>query len=108
LTAGALGSMVNHWWQVPPLYVTARGLATSPMAVGGGDRGDRIVDVELDFVDHRLVARSSDGAVESMSLCDQPLAGFYADHVRRLGNLGLSVAINPTPSSGRSSRPIAC
>jgi hypothetical protein len=44
----ALSPMVNHWWQVP-LYVTARGLTTSPMPIG-----DRVLDVELDFIDHRL------------------------------------------------------
>jgi hypothetical protein len=85
----AFSPMINHWWQVP-LYVTARGLTTSPMPIG-----DRVLDVELDFIDHRLVARTSDGAVESMSLCDQPLAEFYEEYVRRIGNLGISVAIHP-------------
>lgn len=85
----ALSPMVNHWWQVP-LYVTARGLTTSPMPVG-----DRVLDVELDFIDHHLIARSSDGGVESMSLCDGPLAGFYADYARRLTKLGVDLAIHP-------------
>lgn len=85
----ALCPMLNHWWQVT-LYVTARGLTTSPMPAGG-----RVLDIELDFIDHRLVARTSDGAVESMLLCDQPLAGFYAEYVRRLANLGVSVPIYP-------------
>src|SRR3979409_184659 len=61
----ALSPMVNHWWQVA-LRVTARGLTTMPMPVG-----QRVLDVELDLIDHRLVARPSDGGVESMSLCDQ-------------------------------------
>ena len=86
----ALSPMVNHWWQVP-LMVTARGLTTTPMAVG-----DRVLDVELDFIEHRLVARTSDGAVESMSLCEQPLSDFYADYMRRLKSLGVSVTIHPT------------
>jgi hypothetical protein len=85
----ALSPMVNHWWQVP-LMVTARGLTTTPMPVG-----DRVLDIELDFIDHRLVARTSDGAVESMSLCDQALSGFYAEYMRRLTKLGVSVIINP-------------
>jgi len=85
----ALSPMLNHWWQVS-LALTARGLTTSAMPVGG-----RALDIELDFIDHRLVARTSDGAVESMRLCDQPLAGFYAEYVRRLGNLGVSVPIYP-------------
>jgi hypothetical protein len=81
--------MVNHWWQVP-LYVTARGLTTSAMPVG-----ERALDVELDFIDHRLVARTSDGGVESMGLCDQPLADFYAAYLQRLAKLGVSVPIHP-------------
>jgi Family of unknown function (DUF5996) len=85
----SLSPMVNHWWQVP-LYVTARGLTTTPMSFG-----NRVFDVELDFVDHRLVVRTSDGTVESMSLCDQPLAAFYAEYLHRLANLGISVTIHP-------------
>lgn len=85
----ALSPMVNHWWQVS-LRVTARGLTTTPLPVG-----DRVLDVELDFIDHRLVARTSDGAVESMSLCDQALSGFHAEYMRCLAKLGVSVTINP-------------
>jgi hypothetical protein len=85
----ALCPTINHWWHVP-LLVTARGLTTSPMPVG-----DRVLDIELDFVAHRLVARSSDGAVESMELHDQPLSTFHAEYTRRLANLGVSVTINP-------------
>jgi hypothetical protein len=85
----ALTPMVNHWWQVS-LRVSARGLTTRAMPVG-----DRMLDVELDFIDHRLVARTSDGGTESLSLCDQPLSGFYAEYTRRLGKLGVAVTIDP-------------
>ena len=85
----ALSPMVNHWWQVS-LRLTARGLTTTPMPVD-----HRVLDVELDLIDHRLVARTSDGAVESMSLCDQPLSTFYAEYMRLLGKLGVRVEISP-------------
>jgi Family of unknown function (DUF5996) len=85
----ALSPMVNHWWQVS-LRLTARGLTTTPMPVD-----NRVLDVELDVIDHRLVARTSDGGVESMSLCDQPLSTFYADYMRLLGKLGVQVEISP-------------
>jgi hypothetical protein len=49
----ALAPMQNHWWQVV-LYVTERGLTTSPIPY---DR--RTFDV--DFSDHVLIARTSDG-----------------------------------------------
>lgn len=42
----ALAPMENHWWQVV-LYVTSRGLTTSPMPF---DR--RAVQVDFDFVEH--------------------------------------------------------
>jgi hypothetical protein len=85
----ALCPMMNQWWQAA-LTLSARGLTSSAMPVG-----DRLLDVELDFIDHRLVTRTSDGAVESMSLCDQPLATFYAGYLRCLANLGVEVAITP-------------
>jgi hypothetical protein len=85
----ALTPMVNHWWQVS-LRVSARGLSTRSMPVG-----DRLLDIELDFIDHRLVARTSDGGIESLSLCDQPLSAFYSEYTRRLAKLGVTVAIDP-------------
>src|SRR5687768_11521344 len=75
----ALAPMMNQWWQVP-LYLTARGLTTSPMPVG-----DRVLDLEMDLIDHRLCARTSDGSTGWMSLCDQQLSSFYADYLRTLG-----------------------
>ena len=44
----ALAPHVNHWWQTT-LYVTARGLTTSPIPYE-----DRLFELELDFIDHAL------------------------------------------------------
>jgi hypothetical protein len=88
----ALSPMVNHWWQVS-LRMTARGLTTTPMPIGA--IGDRVLDVELDFIEHRLVARTSDGGLETMGLCDQPLSQFYEEYMRRLASLGVGVKIDP-------------
>ena len=44
----ALTPLVNHWWNVP-LYVTARGLTTSPIPYG-----DRVFEIEFDFIEHQL------------------------------------------------------
>ncbi|HVV49671.1 MAG TPA: DUF5996 family protein [Polyangia bacterium] len=85
----ALCPMVNQWWQAA-LTLTARGLGSAAMPVG-----DRLLDVELDFVDHRLVARTSDGAMASMSLGDQPLSEFYARYRRCLASLDVPLAISP-------------
>jgi hypothetical protein len=47
--------LLNHWWNVT-LYVTARGLTTSPMPYDV-----RIFQIDFDFIDHHLLTRSSDG-----------------------------------------------
>ena len=52
----ALAPRQNHWWHVP-FYLTSRGLTTTPMPYGL-----RTLTVEFDFVDHRLVLETSDGA----------------------------------------------
>src|SRR6188508_1804329 len=56
----ALATPVNHWWHVT-LYLSSRGLTTSAMPYGDG-----WLEVEFDFIDHQLVARTSDGAIQSM------------------------------------------
>ena len=49
-------------WANVPLYVTARGLTTSPVPVGL-----RTFDAELDLHDHVLVLRTSDGRIGTAS-----------------------------------------
>ena len=48
----AKAPMMNHWWQVP-LYVTCRGLTTSPIPHDGG----RSFQIDFDFIDHRSAYR---------------------------------------------------
>ena len=47
---------LNHSWHVA-LYVTARGLTTSPIPDGGGT-----FQIDFDFIDHALRISTSDGA----------------------------------------------
>src|ERR1700716_3702461 len=58
----ALAPMENHWWQVA-LYVTSRGLTTSPMPYGNFS-----FSVEFDFISHQLSVRTSLGAEDSFAL----------------------------------------
>src|SRR5438552_4676493 len=88
----ALAPMMNHWWQVA-LYVTARGLGTSPMPCG-----ERTLEVEFDFVDHRLAARTSDGATATLPLVPRTVAEFYRLYLDMLRSLGIEVRIHPLPS----------
>jgi hypothetical protein len=87
----ALAPMQNHWWQVV-LYLTARGLSTSPMPYRG-----RTVEAEFDFIDHRLVARTSEGTVAAMPLAPQSVADFYDDYLALLRSLGVEVTLWPVP-----------
>ena len=87
----ALAPSENHWWQVP-LYLSARGVTTSAMPCG-----DRTFCVELDFVDHVLVVRASDGAMRSLALVARPVADFYAEYLGALRALDLAVAIRGVP-----------
>lgn len=82
----------NHSWHVP-LYVTPRGLTTSAIP-----HGERIFSIDFDFIDHRLVIQTSDGGVGALALRPQSVAGFYAEVMAALGDLGVPVRVHTTPN----------
>ena len=88
----ALTPWVNHGWQVP-LYVTARGLGTSPIPIG-----NEIFEIEFDFVGHRLVVRTSRGDERALRLKPQTVADFYHAVIELLNGNGMVVAINEMPN----------
>jgi hypothetical protein len=83
--------LVNHWWNVP-LYVSARGLTTSPMTYQ-----DRIFEIEFDFIDHTLRIQCSDGSLATLDLRPQTVADFYEEVMEALHGLGIDVKIWPMP-----------
>jgi hypothetical protein len=87
----ALSPFEPQWANVP-LYLTARGLTTTPIPVGS-----RTLDAEFDLIEHALVLRSSDGRVERRPL-GGAVADFYQDVMRALARLGVDVAISVIPS----------
>jgi hypothetical protein len=88
----ALAPMENHYWQVA-LYLTPRGLTTSPMPYG-----ERTCSVDFDFIDHSLVIRASDGAMASLPLAPaRDVAGFYAEYTKLLQEFDLPAKIWPVP-----------
>lgn len=91
-TRMALAPMQNHYWHVT-LYVTARGLGTSPIPAG-----DRTFEVDFDFIDHRLLVSTSDGNVEEMPLQPQSVQAFYNRYISLLRGLSLEPHIWPVPS----------
>jgi Family of unknown function (DUF5996) len=82
----------NHSWHVA-LYVTARGLTTSPIP-----DGVRSFQIDFDFIDHVLWIRTSDGQYRQLILQPMSVADFYAETMIALEELGLATAINPMPS----------
>jgi hypothetical protein len=87
----AQAPMINHWWQVP-LYVTARGLTTSPMPYGA-----RSFQIDFDFIDHRLVIACSDGQTASFALAPRAVAAFYRKVMALLATLGIVIEIWTMP-----------
>src|SRR5580692_11097036 len=87
----ALSPLENHWWNVP-LYVTSRGLTTSPIPFGL-----RTFEVELDLIAHQLLIRTSEGTERAISLLSLSVADFYAEYMASLRALGIEVTIHRTP-----------
>jgi hypothetical protein len=86
---------MNHWWHVP-LYVTGRGLTTSPIPSRGGR--DSIFEVHFDFIDHNLLIVASDGTTKALPLIPRSVASFYQEFMAALRALGIEVTINTLPS----------
>jgi hypothetical protein len=86
-----LAPKLNHTWHVT-LYVTCRGLTTSPMPYG-----ERMVQIDFDFLDHLLVLQSSDGMREVIPLKAMSVAAFYGEVMQRLESLGVAVHLYTTP-----------
>jgi hypothetical protein len=83
---------LNHSWHVP-LYLTARGLTTSPIPYEKG-----AFQIDFDFIDHVLWVRTSEGHSRELRLAPKPVAQFYAELFEALAELGLEVRIRTTPS----------
>jgi Family of unknown function (DUF5996) len=82
---------VNHWWNVP-LYVSPHGLNTSMIPYG-----DRQFDMEFDFLEHKLVIRTTDPKTISVPLAPRSVADFYREVMSALRSLGIEVHIWKMP-----------
>lgn len=87
----ALSPLINHWWGAT-LYVTARGLTTSPMPYG-----TRTVQIDFDFLAHELQIEASDGSRRQIALEPRTVADFYQETMAALHSLDLDVKIWPVP-----------
>jgi hypothetical protein len=87
-----LSPWTNHSWHVT-LYVTSRGLTTSPIPYGS-----YTFEILFDFIDHQLLIDKSDGARRTIPLKPQSVAEFYRTVMKTLSDLELPVTINTTPN----------
>ncbi|MEO7071830.1 MAG: DUF5996 family protein [Rhodanobacter sp.] len=94
-----LGPWINHSWG-NALYVTARGLTTSPMPCQG-----RNFAIDFDFVNHALAVRTSDGQERSFELRPMSVAAFYRQLMDTLGELHIKVDIFTRPVEIEVARP---
>jgi hypothetical protein len=87
-----LSPWTNHSWHVT-LYVTSRGLTTSPIP-----HGSHTFEIRFDFIDHELRIVKSDGATRILKLQSQSVAKFYEAVMNALNDLELPVKINLLPN----------
>jgi hypothetical protein len=90
-TRKALTPLLNHWWNVT-LYVTPRGLTTCTIPFG-----HEAVEVQFDFIGHRLLIETSRGEERSIELRPRSVADFYGEYMASLHSLGIKVSMHTTP-----------
>jgi len=89
-------------WANVPLYVTARGLTTSPMASAGV-----IFQADVDLIDHEVVIQTTGGEVRRLPLGGGSVAAFYRNFMSSLEALGVDVQIRPIPDEVPNPIPFA-
>jgi hypothetical protein len=83
---------LNHSWHVA-LYVTARGLTTSPIP-----DGPRTFQIDFDLIDHALRTSISDGSRREFALAGHSVASFYRAVMEVLAEFGIIIAIDEMPN----------
>jgi hypothetical protein len=86
-----LTPFLNEWWNVA-FVVTARGLTTLTIPFG-----QRTIQVDFDFIDHRVAIHVSDGNSRSLPLVSSSVADFYHEFMSSPEALGIAVKINTHP-----------
>jgi hypothetical protein len=87
----ALSPPLNHFWGTA-LYVTARGLTTSPIPYSKG-----VFEINFDFVAHALEIVTSLGETRSFRLMSRTVAEFYFELMAALHSLGIDVKVWSMP-----------
>src|SRR3954466_11526034 len=82
---------INHSWHVT-FFVTARGLITRLIP-----HDTHSLQIEFDFVQHRLWIRTTGGGSASVPLVAKPVAEFYRQFMAAPEELGVPVKIGTLP-----------
>ena len=83
---------LNHSWHVT-LRLSARGLTTPLIPNGGG-----ALQLEFDFLDHRLLVRTTDGGERRVAMAAGSVADFYRETMQALAALGAETRIVAIPN----------
>src|SRR6187401_2534567 len=83
---------LNHSWH-STLYVTSRGLTTSPIP-----HGMRTFQIDFDLIDHVLTIDASDGQKARLPLQPQTVSAFYSRLMDALDRMDLTVRIHSSPN----------
>src|SRR5229473_7832400 len=86
-----LSPPINHFWGTA-LYVSARGLTTSPIPYAKG-----VFEINFDFIAHTLEIATSLGENRAFRLIPRTVAEFYAKLMDALHSLGIDVKVWPMP-----------
>jgi len=97
----ALTPWLNHSWHVT-LYVTARGLTTSPIA-----HHANIFEIDFDFIEHLLIIRSSTSVERTIVLRAMAVADFYNELMSTLAELGFEAKISGAPNEVEDATPFS-
>src|SRR3954454_2403400 len=87
-----LSPWVNHSWHTT-LYVTSKGLTTSPIPYDA-----RTFQIDFDFLVHELVIQASDGRAGRLPLEPQSVAAFYRRLKDEMAKLDVAVEIDMKPN----------
>jgi hypothetical protein len=82
---------INHGWG-STLYITTRGLTTSPIPYG-----KFTFAIDFDFIAHILRITTSEGGDRALMLEPMPVASFYRKTMEALAELGIEVKIFARP-----------
>jgi hypothetical protein len=90
-------------WANVPLYLTARGLTTTPMESGAG----LIFQIDVDLIDHHVAILTVGGETRRVPLTARPVSDFHAEFMSNLDALGIETSFRPIPSEVSDPIPFA-